>query len=43
MTECEECGKYVHPDYIRECPYCGMTLCEDCFGHHVANCEYGNF
>ena len=38
MIECEKCGNYFHADDIRECPKCGLELCEECYEQHVVSC-----
>lgn len=38
MIECERCGKWVHPDEVRECSECNIELCEGCFETHIQSC-----
>lgn len=38
MIECECCGGWFHPDEIRECPECGIEVCEECFEAHIQSC-----
>lgn len=38
MIECEMCENYFHVDDIKNCPKCGMELCESCFEKHVLDC-----
>lgn len=43
MIECELCGGYFHPDEIRECPECGIEICEKCFENHVCACRQEDY
>ncbi len=38
MIKCDCCEeeRWFHPDDIRECPKCGVEICEECFIRH--NC-----
>lgn len=39
MIQCNCCGGWFHPDEIRECPECGIEVCDGCFENHIKMCR----